>query len=73
LVIVVLPQGIVPVITVAARKLWGHVSRREIAGSARPVLLVPAVSSSRQAFGSDAVVQTAGLERRRLLAVERVA
>jgi branched-chain amino acid transport system permease protein len=64
LVIVVLPQGIVPVITVAARKLWGHVSRREIAGSARPVLLVPAVSSSRQAFGSDAVVQTAGLERR---------
>ena len=64
LVIVVLPQGVVPTMTAVARKLLGYGFGRGPAQSSQPVVLVPAAPSARYAFDSNAVVQTVALERR---------
>jgi len=65
LVIVMLPQGLLPVIAAAARRLQRYLPRRTARSSALPVSLVPAASLVRQAFGSDApALQIIGLDRR---------
>jgi len=63
-VIVILPQGILPAIAAGARRLTGYAWRRGTAQSPRAVLLVPAASSAQEAFGPAAAVRTVGLERR---------
>jgi branched-chain amino acid transport system permease protein len=65
LVIVVLPQGILPVATDGARRLWGRLARRAAAPPAAPPALVPAEPFRLGESGSDApALQVGGLERR---------
>jgi branched-chain amino acid transport system permease protein len=65
LVIVMLPQGLLPLIAAAARRLQRYLPRRTAGSSALPVSLVPAASLVRQAFGSDAPgLRITGLDRR---------
>jgi branched-chain amino acid transport system permease protein len=65
LVIVMLPQGLLPMITAAVRRLRRYLLGQTAESSAPQVSLVPAASVARQPFGSEApALQITGLERR---------
>jgi branched-chain amino acid transport system permease protein len=64
LVIVMLPQGLLPMITAAVRRLRRYLLGQTADSSAPQVSLVPAASVARQPFGSEApALQITGLER----------